>query len=577
MTRRPQTFLFLSTIIIVLAFQLAALKLPYEVLNSIVELSDLDRDFKDLTRVNVSDDRGTTRPIYRLDLDPNYVAYYEIDTGSDYVVLSSGKKTGDFRKVESGPDPRPTDVLIQQAQENGQRCEKFYRLSPMGLTICKNDNGNAVAASYNWTADVAEIEDWRQLDQMVKQSFDSFKSQWQERAAYRRTKLDWATTDVFSQGRGKKKKDIAEEALLPGSITKLALGESFRSADVYITNIGNLRMRPRSPWQQKLCKVLVDVCKPDGSTKVNPSAIKEAPNHLLYLKLEVHSNRTFVGNVLQWREIGFVVDINEGNNEVARKHFAINLHSKRSQRSSWSTVSEVSVPSEKDFPDYDQHICCGGCHSGSGPVAWAQVFGYYDRLAASRSSKFSPRLYGDSNTKAPLRMTNGVRRFVESIRPWVQPVDCKGTTYSSNMHLIAPWFRARQGTMSRVVSYLESRKRRNNGASVSHGSKSLIESQSVQQLDRGFPVVFEIKSEGGSRQFVVATRYKKNHSRYRERDCRDTKTGWWWGEKDKYVCEDGDWKDEYHYELFLHYGWGGYYTKWQQITAYGAHVAYVVN
>ncbi len=157
MIQTPQTYLFLSTIIIVLAFQLAALKLPYEILDSIMELSDLDRDLKDLTRVNVSDNRGPTRPIYRLDLDPSYVAYYEIDIGSDYVVLSSGKKTGDFRKVESGPDPIPTDVLIQQAEKNGQRCVKFYRLSPMGLTMCKNDNGNVVAASYNWTADVAEV------------------------------------------------------------------------------------------------------------------------------------------------------------------------------------------------------------------------------------------------------------------------------------------------------------------------------------------------------------------------------------------------------------------------------------
>ena len=156
MSRRPQAHLFL-TILIALVSGIATLELPYEVLDSIMELSDLDQDFTDLTRVNVSDDRGPTRPIYRLDLDPDYVAYHEIDTGNDYVVLSSGRKTGDFRKVESGPDPRPTDVLIQQAQKNDQRCETFYRLSPVGLTICKNNNGTVVAASYNWTADVAKV------------------------------------------------------------------------------------------------------------------------------------------------------------------------------------------------------------------------------------------------------------------------------------------------------------------------------------------------------------------------------------------------------------------------------------
>ena len=157
MTGWLQTCLLLTAVLFTLGYSTAALQLPYEVLDSIVELSSLDPDFTELSQVNVSDDLGPTRPIYRLDLDPDFIAYYEIDMGSDYIVLSSCRKTGDFRKVESGPDPRPTDVLIQQAQENGQRCEKFYRLSPMGLTICKNDNGTVVGASYNWTADIPEV------------------------------------------------------------------------------------------------------------------------------------------------------------------------------------------------------------------------------------------------------------------------------------------------------------------------------------------------------------------------------------------------------------------------------------
>ena len=147
----------LLCIIIALVSSLIALELPYEVLDSIVELSDTDQDFTDLARVNVSDDLGPTRPIYRLDLEPDFAAYYEIDLGSDYVVFSSGKKTGDYREVESGPDPRPTDVLIRQAQDNGQQCDKFYRLSPMGLTVCKNDNGTVVAASYNWTSSTPQV------------------------------------------------------------------------------------------------------------------------------------------------------------------------------------------------------------------------------------------------------------------------------------------------------------------------------------------------------------------------------------------------------------------------------------
>ena len=150
MPEKPQACLFLI-VIAAFASPITGTQLPYEVLDSIIELTDTDDDYRDLDRVNVSDVLGLTRPIYRLDLDTDYVAYYEIDTGSDYLVLSSGHKTGDFREVESGPDPRPTDVVIQQAQENGQQCEKFYRLSPLGLIMCENGNGTVVAASYNWT------------------------------------------------------------------------------------------------------------------------------------------------------------------------------------------------------------------------------------------------------------------------------------------------------------------------------------------------------------------------------------------------------------------------------------------
>ncbi|KAL9986486.1 hypothetical protein ACROYT_G000641 [Oculina patagonica] len=211
-----------------------------------MELGDLDQDFTDLTRVNVSDDQGPTRSIYRLDLDADYVAYYEIDIGSNYVMLSSDQKTGHFREV-------------------------------------------------------ARIQ-----DQPIP------------------TKSDWATTEVVLQGDKKKKTEADEEALSPGSIVKLALGERFKSVNVYRANSGHggSRMRPssRATWQRKLCKVLVDVCLPDGRIKINPSAIKEATNHLLFLKLEVNGNRTFVGNVLQWREIGFVVEIKGLKNEVLKKH-----------------------------------------------------------------------------------------------------------------------------------------------------------------------------------------------------------------------------------------------------------------
>ena len=413
---------------------------------------------------------------------------------------------------------------------------------------------------------------------MVKDSLDRFKRQWRERATQRRSKLDWATTEVVPIGGETKRKEIDEEELLPGSTVKLALGERFKSVHVYITNGVDSRRRPslRSEWQQRLCRVLVDVCQLGGSTKVDPSAIKKTPNHLSFLQLEIHGNRSFVGNVLQWREIGFIIQIKGRKNELVKKHFAINLHSKRFRRSPGGTLNQGKVPSEYNFPDYDQHKCCGGCYSGCGPVAWAQVFGYYDRLASSYSNSiFSPTIYGNSNTDAPLTLTNAVKSFVEDIRLQVQTIceNGQGSTLTSKMHLIAPWFRSRQGSKSRVDGYLQSRIGRSiGGASVRRGSRPWIESKGVEWLNCGYPVVFSFTTERKSGHAAVATQYKKTSRRYRH--CESRKTGWWWRRRTKTVCS---WRRAYDYEFFLHYGWGGSNNKWQKVSPFAAHVAYIVN
>ena len=406
----------------------------------------------------------------------------------------------------------------------------------------------------------------------MNQSLEDFKQQWRERALQRRSQTDWATTDVVPRGGEKKKTDIAEEALSPGSFMKLALGERFRSVDVYVS--GDSRMRPssRSEWQQRLCKVLVDVCKPEGSTKVNPTAIMETPNHLSYLKLELRGNRTLVGNLLQWREIGFVVEIKGRNNEVIKKHFAIDLQAgKRSRRS----LTTKSIPGEyNDFPDYDQHDCCG-CKSGCSPVAWAQVFGYFDRRAWRLGWFFSPRIYGDASIVAPLYLTDDVEDFVEDIRRQVQTFcrNGEGATYRSKMHYIAPWFRARQGSRSRVASFRERRKKRSSsGGYVQRGGRSWMTSKAVHYLNHGYPVILSFATESGDGHTAVATKYKAWSRRYRE--CHTRKTGWWLGKKTKVDCS---WKTAYDYEFFLHYGWGGSNNKWQEVGVKGAYCAYIAK
>lgn len=140
------------------------------------------------------------------------------------------------------------------------------------------------------------------------------------------------------------------ESLSPRSVVRVALEERFKFFDVYTTINGDSIMgaSSQSQLQHKLYKLLINVCLKDDGTKVNPVAIKEAAYHLPYLILELHNNLTFVGNVLQWEEIGFVVQIRGQKNKVVKKHFAINLHSKRFQR---SPPGGGSARHKDDFPD----------------------------------------------------------------------------------------------------------------------------------------------------------------------------------------------------------------------------------
>ena len=93
-------------------------------------------------------------------------------------------------------------------------------------------------------------------------------------------------------------------------------------------------------------------------------------------------------------------------------------------------------------------------------MAWAQVFGYYDSLGSIPSSPYSGSVYGDIYTMAPKKLdshkkdpaTMKVKSLMEDIRSKVLTFcnNGQGSTYSQNMHLIAPWFRARQGYRARV-------------------------------------------------------------------------------------------------------------------------------
>ena len=147
----------LAIVTIVTPPALSAL-LSYEAQDTVLDLMT-EKDFTGLGSANLLAKDGP-RPVYRKDLAPDHIAYYEIlsGDGKEYFLLSSGSKTGDNRLVESGEinatsqQYRPTDKLNMDAKRIGRTCFKHYRLSQAGLYMCEDRSGTPVAASYNWTS-----------------------------------------------------------------------------------------------------------------------------------------------------------------------------------------------------------------------------------------------------------------------------------------------------------------------------------------------------------------------------------------------------------------------------------------
>ena len=82
--------------------------------------------------------------------------------------------------------------------------------------------------------------------------------------------------------------------------------------------------------------------------------------------------------------------------EIIVKHFSLDTAPSRQKRgkhffkeyTSYSNWGYCSIRYENLFPSYWQHKLSNGCRVGCGSVAWAMVFGYYDRRSHEKPSTY---------------------------------------------------------------------------------------------------------------------------------------------------------------------------------------------
>ena len=245
-----------------------------------------------------------------------------------------------------------------------------------------------------------------------------------------------------------------------------------------------------------------------------------------------------------------------------------------------SLWKEWKIPREELFPDYNQHDCCG-CVSGCTPVAWAQIFAYYDRLAHSSMDyghnkglfRCGGSRWGSSYCKAPKRLDRSVRTFVEDIRKELKTKcsDGQGSTRWRNIGRVLRWYKERQGKSARVENFpsrIGKRSSSTDGTITVWGKASGIRDKAIVSL-KGYPaypaqVSIKVAFSGGKKGWhsAVVTKYRERYRRYRGRHCREIPVRM----LGRPNCEY-DWYTQYDRQFYFHMGWGGTGNAWHKALA----------
>ena len=136
--------------------------------------------------------------------------------------------------------------------------------------------------------------------------------------------------------------------------------------------------------------MLCGVCEGEGyldMTMVSKRFFKLTKMGDRFIKVKVDADESFVRRHLEGREIRFKVELRTRGARDMIINYGIILGSNRNRRA--FSDEYFRIPHEELFPRYRQSHH-GQCMSGSGPVAWAKILGYYDNVAAKTSNSKSP-------------------------------------------------------------------------------------------------------------------------------------------------------------------------------------------
>jgi hypothetical protein len=405
------------------------------------------------------------------------------------------------------------------------------------------------------------------LPQEIEKSLKDFEEEWKKLAKEmtRNSSHEWKEISVYNLNNWppKVQRTTIYKVLTLGESESVAIG----TPDISKVEIKALFSDKSSNSKKKLstlCLLLGNICSEGG--KVNVFSIlrkKSNLDNLSYITIEVVDEYESFMRQLKTKSIDFDLILTVTGEFAAIHHYTVSLSHKRNKRTSWSGFKEYSIPYEDLMPDYKQHKCCG-CWSGCTPVAWAQIFAYYDRVAHQQGYRYSTSLWrgrygyvGRPSGEAPGNLNSEAKEFVEALRIHLrtQCISGTGLTDDKSSGNMDSWFGVRQ-VSGKVINLSNN-----------------INQQVSEYIKNSYPVLNNIwyrESDGKkSGRSVVVTKIKERSSKYKT--CK--KVGWLFWRKTK--CT---WKTAYDYLWYRRMGLGGRENKWYPASAkenYGVFVAVV--
>ena len=212
-------------------------------------------------------------------------------------------------------------------------------------------------------------------------------AEWAARAADVARETIWDDTQVISSNDTNEVTRFTQHYVEPGGMIRVLLDNDTLLLWVDYISASD----PHDPalvMQEAVCQ-MISYCDVDYGYIISLLQRRSDLN-LNYIELEISKD---VPTALKGRQtVDFELRVKNIYDEDRVDYYILDMTRQSTKRSkeytSYSNWSTTSIPDEYYFPSYRQHWVSPDCPVGSGPVAWAVVFGYYDRRSHMLSAKY---------------------------------------------------------------------------------------------------------------------------------------------------------------------------------------------